>query len=100
MASAVVRFETRVLLLLIYCLMHFPLLVGAMCLSLFWFALFCVLSSFTIILNRKRELVTLFSLFVLRMHCFCKCSVTVPQGVVVWSIVCNCGISLSYSLIF
>ena len=80
--------------------MHFPLLVGVMCLSLFWYALFCVLSSFTIILKRKRELVSLFLLFVLRMYSFCKCSVTLPQGVVVWSIVCNCGISLSYSRLF
>ena len=30
-----------------------------LCLSLFWYALLCVLSSFAIILKRKRELVAL-----------------------------------------
>ena len=39
--------------------MNFPLFVGVLCLALFWFALFCVLSSFAIILKRKRELVAL-----------------------------------------
>ena len=33
--------------------------MGALCLSLFWYALLCVLSSFAIILKRKRELVAL-----------------------------------------
>ena len=47
------------MLLLIYCLMYFPLFVGVLCLSLFWYALLCVLSSFVIILKRKRELVAL-----------------------------------------
>ena len=36
--------------------MYFPLFVGFLCLSLFWYALVCVLSSFAIILKRKREL--------------------------------------------
>ena len=39
--------------------MYFPLFVGVLCLSLFWYALQCVLSSFAIILKRKRELVAL-----------------------------------------
>ena len=43
-----------VLLLLIYCLMYFPLFVGVLCLSLFWYALLCVLYSFAIILKGKR----------------------------------------------
>ena len=46
-----------VLLLLIYCLMYFPLFVGVLCLSLFCYALLCVHSSFAIILKRKRKLV-------------------------------------------
>ena len=50
---------SKALLLLIYCLMYFPLFVGVLCLSLFWYALLCVLSNFTIILKRKRELVAL-----------------------------------------
>ena len=39
--------------------MYFQLFVGVLCLSLFWYALLCVLSSFAIILKRKRELVSL-----------------------------------------
>ena len=45
------------MLLLIYCLMYFPLFVGVLCLSLFCYALLCVHSSFAIILKRKRKLV-------------------------------------------
>ena len=33
--------------------------MGVLCLSLFWYALLCVLSSFAIILKRKRELAAL-----------------------------------------
>ena len=39
--------------------MYFPLFVGFQCLSLYWYALLCVLSSFAIILKRKREVVAL-----------------------------------------
>ena len=39
--------------------MSFPLFVGVLCLSLFWYALLCVLSSFAVILKRKRKLVAL-----------------------------------------
>ena len=39
--------------------MYFPLFVGDLCLSLLWYALLCILSSFSIISKRKRELVTL-----------------------------------------
>ena len=48
-----------VLMLLIYCFNYFPLFVGVLCWSLFWYALRYVLSSFAIILTRKRELVAL-----------------------------------------
>ena len=58
-AQGVVRSKAVVLLLLIYCLMYFPLFVGVMCLSLFCYALLCVHSSFVIILKRKRKLVVL-----------------------------------------
>ena len=37
----------------IYCLMYFPLFVGVLCLSLFCYALLCIHSSFAIILKRK-----------------------------------------------
>ena len=59
MAQGVVRSKAVVLLLLIYCLIYFPLFVGVMCLSLFCYALLCVHSSFVIILKRKRKLVVL-----------------------------------------
>ena len=39
--------------------MYFPLFVEDLCLSLFWYALLCVHSSFVITFTRKRELVTL-----------------------------------------
>ena len=42
--------------------MFFPLFAGVRCLSLFWYALLCVLSSFAIILKGKRELVAMLSL--------------------------------------
>ena len=49
-----------VLLLLIYCLMYFQLFVGVLCLSMFCYVLlFCVNSSFAIILKRKRKRVAL-----------------------------------------
>ena len=44
-------------MLLIYCFMYLPLFVGVLCWSLFWYALLYVLSSFAIILKRKRELI-------------------------------------------
>ena len=56
-AWAAVCSMPMVLLLLIYCLMYFPLFVGVLCLSLFCNALLCVHSSFAIILKRKRKLV-------------------------------------------
>ena len=39
--------------------MYFPLFVGVLCWSLFWYSLLCVRSSFAIILTRKRGLVAL-----------------------------------------
>ena len=59
MAEAAARSKAVVLLLLIHCLMHLPLFVGVLCLSLFCYALLCVHSSFAIILKRKRKLVAL-----------------------------------------
>ena len=55
-AKAAVRSEAVVLLLLLYCLMYFPLFVGGLCLYLFCYALH---SSFAIILKTKRKLVAL-----------------------------------------
>ena len=47
------------MLLLICCLVSFLFVEGVLCLSLFCCALLCVLSSFAIILKRKRDLVAL-----------------------------------------
>ena len=62
-AKAAVRSKAVVLLLLIYCLMYFPLFVGVLCLPLLCYALLCVHSSFTITLKRKRTLVALLLLY-------------------------------------
>ena len=77
-----------VLLLLIHCFVYLPLSVRVPCWSFFWFALLYVLSSFAIILTRKRELV-----YLLVLSCYCKCPVALPHGAVGWSSVCVCGIS-------
>ena len=62
--------------------MYPPLFVGVLCWSVFWYALLYVLSSFAIILTRKRELVAL--LFCFWMSCYnnkkLKCSVAHPHG--------------------
>ena len=50
-----VRSKAVVPLLLINCLLYLPLFVGVICLSLFYYALLCVHSSFAIMLKRKRE---------------------------------------------
>ena len=72
-----------VLLLLIYCLMYFPLFAGVLCLYLFcyMYVLLCVHSSFAIILKRKRKLV---ALLLLSYRCFVTINVlwlflTVPR---------------------
>ena len=39
-----------------------------------------------------------FAFIVLRMACYCKCSVTRPPGAVAWSAVCDCGIFGSFLL--
>ena len=58
-----VRYKAVVLLLVIYCLMYFPIFVGGLCLYLFCYALLCVHSSFAITLKRKRKLVAIILLF-------------------------------------
>ena len=75
--------------------MYFSLFVGV--LSLLCYTLLCAHSTFAIILKRKRKLVALL-LFVLQMYCYSKYSVVLPHGAVSWSAVCDCGISLQYSL--
>ena len=90
--NAAVRSKAVVLSLWKYCLMYFLLFVGGgrvLC----WYALLCVLSSFAIILKRKRELVVL-------LYLSFKCRVTVnvlwlflDHDAVGLAAVCDCGIS-------
>ena len=86
-------------IVLVYCLMYFPLFVGDLCLSLFSYALLCVHSSFAIILKRKRKLVALL-LFSYR------CIVSINdlwlflRGAVGWSAVCDCGVPDHTHLLF
>ena len=58
-----------------------------LCLSLFYYALLCVHSS-AIILK------SIFAIIVLRMYCYCKCSMVLPHGAMGWSAQCDCGIFL------
>ena len=67
--------------------------MGVLFLSLFWCALLCALPSLGIILKRKRERAGSFALIVLRISCYCKCSVAFPHDVVSWSGVYDCCIS-------
>ena len=58
-----------------------------------------LLSSFAIILIGKGVLVALFLISCL-MSCNCNCSVTIPRGALGLPAVCECGISLSYTLTY
>ena len=69
-------------------------------LSLFCYALLCVLSIFAIIVKRKREIACCFVFIFLRKSYYCKSYVAHPDGTVGLSTVYDCGISCSYSLIF
>ena len=53
--------------------------MGVLCWSLFWYALLHVISSFAIILTRKRELVALL-LLSFGLSCHCKWPVTLTVG--------------------
>ena len=72
--------------------MYSPLFVcvfGHLCLSLFWYALLCVLSRVPIILKRKIVFI------VSSMSCHFICSVALPHGAMGLSAVCDSGISWS-----
>ena len=72
MAEATVSSKVVDSLLLIYCLMHFPLFVGNLCLSLFCYVLLCVHSIFCNHLEEE-EKAGCFAFIVLQMSCYCKC---------------------------
>ena len=58
--------------------------------SLFCYTVLSINSSFSLIPLGKRELIAFLIVFLL--SCDCKCSVSLPHGLVGWSAVCNCGI--------
>ena len=72
--------------------MYFPLFVEILCLSLFYYPLLCLLSSFSKHFEEK-EKTGCFAIIVLQMYCYYKCSVALPHGAVGWFAVYDCGIS-------
>ena len=89
MALPALRSKAVVLLLLIRCLVCFPLVVGVLCLSFYCCALLCVLSNFAIILKKKRELV---ALLLLSYGCLVTVNV-LGSSSRCRGLVCDCGIS-------
>ena len=65
--------------------------MGILCLSLFCYALLCVLSNFAIILKRKIELV---ALLLLSTGCLVTVNVIFLHRAVGWSAVCELGLFL------
>ena len=78
-------------MLLIYCFMYLQLPMGVQCWSLFWYVFLCVLSSFEIILIKKRE--SLLLCFNCLSYVLLLLMVCGSHGAVGWSAVCDCGIS-------
>ena len=80
-------------------LTYFDLLFGVLPVccggSVFVFVLLCItLCPFEFCNHREEdERAGCFPFIVLRMSCYCKCSMTLPHGAVGWSAVCDCGIS-------
>ena len=66
--------------------------MGVLRLSLICYALLYVHSNFSIILKRN-EKAGCFAFIALKMSCYCQCSVALPHSDIVWSAVCDCGIS-------
>ena len=87
MAKVVVRPRSVVMLLLTYCLMYFPLSVGALWLS----NTVCPFLVCNVL--EEEEKTCCFAIIVLQMYCYYKCSTALPNGAVGWSAVCDCGIS-------
>ena len=66
--------------------------LGVLCLPLLYYASLCVLISFANYIEEE-ERAGYIAFVVFRMSCYYKCSVTIPQGALGWSVLCECGIS-------
>ena len=75
--------------------MCFPLVVWG---SVFVFVVHYFVSFLVLHHHEEEERAGCFAFNVLQMSCYSICSVTLPHGAVGWSALCDCGISLSYSL--
>ena len=76
MASAADRSNAVVLLLLIYCLMYFPLFFGS-----------------SVLVCEEEKKAGCFAIIVIQMYCYYKWYVALPHGAVGWFAVFDCGIS-------
>ena len=90
--SAVVHSKAVFLLLFIHCLLLFAICVGACGVSLFWYALLCVLPCFAID-PPDEERASRFTFIFLYMSCRCCYSLPLPHSAMDWSVACDCGIS-------
>ena len=68
-----------------------PIVYGSSFFVFVYYALLCVYSSFAIILKRGKA--GCFPIIVLQMSCYCQFSVALPNSVMGWLAVCDCGIS-------
>ena len=90
--------KLSILRLLLYCIIDLLFIVApGICGDFVCNAVLTALSSFAIILPKKKELVILLCAL---LSCYYYCSVFLPNSGVGWPVVCDCGISRSYSLAF
>ena len=82
MAKAAVRSKAVVLVLLVRCVLFSPVVCGFCVWSLLCYALYGVLSSFAIILTRKRAGCFTLQCVIVNMSCDGLCSVTLPHGTI------------------
>ena len=79
MASGAVRYKLVALLLLIYCLILLPMFE--------WFVYLLPFLVVQLTRRRERERADCFTLFVLLLSCDSYCSVSLPGGVMCWSVI-------------
>ena len=71
--------------------MSFQLFVEVLCLSLF--GMHYIVSFLVFNHLEEEERAGCFAFVVIRMSCYCICSVVLPYGALGWSAVCDCGIN-------